>query len=862
MSEEISAHVDELTARNIRAGMPAAEARNAALRVFGGVEQIKSLSRQEHGAPWLEDLMRDWRYSLRQLRKSRLFACFAVGILAIGIGASTAMFSIVNGIFLQPLDFPNPQELVAIQETYPPGRALGPVTWGDYSDWKESAPCFSSIAAAHFGAGNLTLDGESQRLTFLRVTPNYFTTLDIQPALGRLFRPDEAAPGSDNVMVVTHWFWVNRLGAREDIVNKPMQVDDRVVTLIGVLPKNSELDQGEPAYFPLGRNQFHGDPYAPTYDGANDVIARLRPGISLQAATVAMHAVTDTAKGVSKGRGAEITSLLDQVVRQGALGFGNVKTLLFLLFGAVVFFLLIACVNIANLLLVRANARQKEFGFKLALGASHGRIFRQLISESVMLSIAGGSLGVVLAYGILAAARPFIQSLPRADSVSLDGYALGFCLTAVLATGFGFGFAPAWLAMRASSIGATRQRGSRGRWRDSHTWRSTLIVVEIAMALIFLTAAGLLTRSFVNLQRVQLGFLPSGVYATSIQLTKFPSSGQQQRSIFFKQTLERLNGLLYIDSSAFTTGMPIFGTFGIGFEVQGMTSDAKKNARGGQSAITANYFRTLGIPLTLGRNFTEQDAANTTQVAIVSQHLVDHFFEGKNPLGQRIHLVNEPGVWREVVGVVGDVNQWGPASSSIAAQPGNLYVPLDQTVSLRGILFLVVHSKMVKSNPVKSVASIVRSVDPGLGLSSMYSMDEGVAQSIAKYRLSFAVFFGFSIIALMLACIGIFAVMSQAIQQRTHEIGVRVALGGSNRKIFSLIFTYASAHIGLGIAVGITGSILASGLLRSVLFGTTARDPFTFLSVVFLLTAAAFAACWVPVRRALNVSPMLVLREE
>jgi predicted permease len=869
MSAELQEHLELRTERNIENGMTPEDARYAAMRSFGGVEQIKERARDQHGFSWLDGSSQDLRYGARQLRKDPGFAAVAILTIAIGIGATTAIFSIVNGVMLRPLAYPHPERLVAVHETYPPDGNASVVTRGVFNHWETHATCFSSIAAARSVLGNLTGANDPERVATLQVSPNYFATLGVQPVIGRGFRPEEATPGREKVIVLSHWFWLREFAGRADVLGGTVQLNDESFSIVGVLSDTGELYTGVHVFTPLVTTAADRENRAPTRDSL-DVVARLKVGMSLEQAASEMQvmarAMAQQYPDTNKGRGVKLTPLRDEIIAsRGGFLMRGTSDLLFLLLGAVSLLMLIACINIANLLLARATSRRKEIAMRAALGASRRRIVHQLLCEGLLLAVLGGSLGVLLAYWSLDVMKPFTANLPRADEISLDSRVLAFSLFITLLTGFSFGLIPALQALPLDLLDGIKDGGKSREGRQSHRFRSTLIVAEVALALALLTGAGLLTRSFVRLQQVELGFEADGVFANPIELPAKKYTSPQQQTAFVDELVARIAHLPDVRSVAFTTGMPVFGSLGGAFQIAGRAEDPKdRMAAVNKAATTAGYFKTLGIPVLHGRAFTERDAAATPRVAIISESLAERFFPNQDPVGQRIAQITgakEPGIWLEIVGIVRDVKQWGPASDTIRSTPGNVYEPYAQNPTARNLLLVVKADAGANDLPV-ALRTVIQSLDPQIPLTRMFRLSDGVNESIGRFRISMVIFGFFAGVALLLAAIGIYGVTAYAVTQRTHEIGVRIALGAQRGDILRLVFSHAGKRVGLGLLVGASISLAAGRLLQALLFQVHAQDPITLSAVAVVLTAAAFLACWFPARRATKVDPMVALRCE
>jgi len=864
MGEEMRMHLEMLEDRNRAAGMSEEEARFAARRQFGGAEQVKEICREQRGWAWLEQALQDLRYAGRQFRRVPGFMGVAMLTLGIGIGATTAIFSIVNSVLIQPLDFAESDRLVVIREAYPPDYVPGEIAWASYYRWAEEASSFASVAAARSGVANLIGEGDPERVNLLKVTWNYFAALGIQPSLGRTFQADEGVAGNDKVIVLSQRLWRNKFGRDETVIGRTLRLNDDVFTIVGVLPANEQLDTIAGVFIPVADTAAERENRS--YQDAANVIARLRDGVSFEQAVAEAEtigrAMEAAAPANQKGLKVELVPLREDVVRRSNYGMFGADTLLVILLGAVGFLLLIACVNIANLLLVRAGARRKEFAMRIALGASRGRIMRQLLCESVLLALLGGALGTAIAYGSLALMKPLTGNLPRAGEISIDGYALGFAAAISVLTGLLFGVVPATQASGADPIeGLRRAHGTaegRQRWRV----RGAFVVAEVALALMLLTGAGLLLHSFVRLQRVELGFEAEGIFANRLELSGKAYGEAEQRKAFATAVSERLATLPNVVTAAFTSGMPIFGSLGTGVKVERDAGDPNGRPQGAiYAAITPEYFSALGISLRRGRNFSERDTAEAPRVVILSAGLAEKCFPGEDPIGQRVSLTNGPDAWREVVGVVSDVKQWGPASSTVAPMRGYVYEPFAQNPTARNLM-LVVRASGEATDLAAALRSIIRTIDPNMPLTRMFRLSDGVDYSIARFRFSTIVCVIFAGLALLLAIIGIYGVVGYTVNRRTHEIGVRMALGAQRASVVRLMVRQVGVWVAIGVAGGVAGSLGAGRVLRAFLFEVEPHDPATIGVVAIVLAGVAMLACWLPARRAARVDPMVALRCE
>lgn len=866
MADEMRHHVDLQTELNLKAGMDPDEARYATLRQFGNVTVIQERARAVRSWVWLEQLGQDVRYGWRQLRKAPGFAGGAVLTLAIGIGATTSIFSVVNSVLLRPLDYSEADRLVFLQATYQDQRP-GWISYEDYLHLSEQVSSFSGVAAfaaSHPITSNFTGAGEPERVNGLRISTNYFSTLGVRPDIGRDFHSEEASTDKANVMILSHRLWMKKFAGRPDVINQTVGFNDQFFMIVGILPSNRQLDVGSGCFIPL--TMLSSDGNSSARQDQVEVIARLKPRITLAQATSEMSVLANALAALDpmrkKGWGIKLVPPLDEILEHSVYGMSGVTSLLVIILSAVSFLLLIACVNVANLLLARANTRRKEIALRASLGASRARIMRQLFCESLLLATLGGGLGLLLAYWSKGLLTPLQSSLPRAGEISIDGHALVFSGIVTLCTGIVFGFVPAMQAANLNLIETLKAGGKTSEGRKSRQLRGLLVVTEVALSFVLLIGAGLLINSFVRLQQVDLGFRTDGIYANRIELPAKKYGNPPQQIAFVNELVQRVSVLPQVHSVAFASGMPIFGGGGIGFTIAGRPENATGPvATALYSAVTPGYFKTLGISVLRGRSFLDSDDGGGSGVVLISKILASRYFPNENPVGKRIKLTNDPEAWREIAGVVGDVRQWGPASDNIRPATGHVYEPFAQKPAVSNLL-LVVQSAGDGSELPLALRPIIQSVDRDLPLSIMYRLTDGVAASVARYRLSMVIFAFFSGTALLLAAIGIFGVISYSVAQRTGEIGIRTALGAQREDVMRLIFGNAARLIGPGLLLGLAGAVATTRLLKSLLFEINNYDPLTFLAVTALLLSVAFLACWLPARRAAKVDPVIALRAE
>jgi putative ABC transport system permease protein len=799
-------------------------------------------------------MLSDLRYAARQLRKSPGFTTVAVLTLALGIGACAAIFSVVNSVLLRPLAYPESERLVIIRETNLPQFPEFSVAPGQYFTWLKETTCFEQLAADRGAAYNLTGMGDPLRVVGRRVTANYLSTLRVHPALGRDFSPDEDAPGSETVAILTHGFWMRQFGGRPEVVNQTIELNGQSFTIIGVMPRDfqpgSRTEVFTPAAFSAQDRENHGGHYI-------NVVSRLKPGATLEQArgelTVIAERLAQQFPDSNKGWGVKLAPMLDYAV-------SNIRPVLVSLLGAVGFLLLIACVNVANLLLARATARAKEIAVRTSLGASRARIARQLLTESVVLALLGGTVGVGLAYwglGALIGLAP--GNLPRAQEIGLDLRALCFTCALVFITGIGFGLAPVFQATRLNLSDALKD-GGRGTSEGGrrHRLRSALVVTEIAIALVLLVGAGLLVRSFVRLQAVNPGFQPANAWTVGLSLPGKKYDTDARQAAFAEQATAALAALPGVQAVGASHVVPFTGSdYILGFGIAGRPAvDPAEEPSTNYYAITPDYFRAMGIPLVRGRFFSALDVADKPRVAIISESLAKRFFPGEDPIGQRINVTNGPETWREIVGIVRDTKHYGlDVDTALQTYEPFAQQPLD-------FMTFVLRTSGNDLGLPAAIRAAIASVDKDQPVASVRPLTELIAGSVARQRFAMTLFGVFSGVALALATIGIYGVMAYSVTQRTGEIGIRMALGAQRSDVLRLILLQGGRLVGLGLVVGIAGSLVLTRFLAVMLYGVTAHDPVTYAAIALLLACVAALACLVPARRATKVDPLIALRAE
>jgi putative ABC transport system permease protein len=817
----------------------------------------------------MENLLQDVRYGIRMLLRGRAVTIVAVVALALGIGANTAIFSVVDSVLLSPLPYKDPDRLAMIWQTNPEiqiGFDMLPVTAADFVDWRDQGRSFQSISI--IDSGRLVLSGQDapERVAGARVSASFFGVMGVEPSLGRAFTDQEERPGANRVAVISHAMWLSRYGGDRGAIGKSLALDGSTYEIIGVMPEGFQFPRSQdlPSYFQLAPQTELWLPIGLTDEelknrGSHNkaVIARLKPDASIEQAQDEMAAIAAKNSEMyeeSRGFGASVVPLQEQLV-------GHTRTALWVLLAAVGFVLLIACANVANLLLARASARQKEIAIRTALGATRSRIIRQLFTESVLLSLCGGAVGILLALwglNLLLALSP--ADIPRKHEIRIDGAALGFTLLISLLTGVLFGLAPSLQSSRVN-FNETLKEGARGTsGATGNRLRGLLVIVEIAMTVVLLVGAGLMLRSFIGLLKTDPGFNPKSVLTMKIELPDRKYPRERDQIAFFKQVIERVRLLPGAESASAISHLPLSGTEEIDmFTIEGSTIESLSDTPLADFRfVDHNYFRAMGIPLVAGRYFTEGDNENGQRVIVINETLARRFYPGQEAVGKRIKEGDQrsDNPWSTVVGVVGDVKHSGLNSD---ARP-TLYFPYLQ--KNWGLMTLVARTG---SDPAKLAAAVrneVWAVDKDQPVTDVKTLEEYASVSVSKDRFNMILLGIFAGVAMVLAAVGIYGVMSYTVAQRTHEIGIRMALGASVTDVLRLVVGRGLLLAVVGVFVGVGVALLLTGFLSSLLVGVSARDPLTFIAVPAALLAVALVASAVPAWRATKVDPMVALRYE
>jgi putative ABC transport system permease protein len=865
LDEELRYHIERQAEQNIRLGMNPEEARHAALKAFGGVEQAKERSRDARGLRWVDDLGQDLRFGLRMLVKNPGFTMIAVLTLALGIGANTAIFSVVNTVLLKPLPYPDSERLVMVYGEFPALKTNQMRLSGlEYIDFQQQTRSFAASGVFDSGSANLAHDegGEPERVERGSLTPGMFAVLQVVPLLGRVFTPEEAEAGRDDVVLLSHGLWQRRYAGKAAAIGQKLTISGRSHTIIGVMPPGFAFPAKAEIWQPLW---FPQEMYDQQRRGARglEVLARLKPGVSLteaQAELDRLGAQLTTQYPQNYGAGRRYRMIVAPLLEDFV---GELKPALLLLTGAVGFVLLIACANVANLLLARAATRRQEMAVRLALGAGRGRLVRQLLTESILLALTGGVAGLLLAaWGVQLLLRFAPDNLPRLGAVSLDGRVLAFTALASLLTGVIFGLAPALQAARADVNEALRESGRTGTGVKQQRLRNAFVIAEIAMALVLLTGAGLALKSFWRLQAVEPGFNPDGVLTLRMLLPFTTHPKTSQRAGFFRQVLERIRALPGVAAAGAVSRIPMAPGNNSGT----MTGENPANPEALQAETemrwaSPGYFQTMGIALLSGRDFNDADIERTLPVAIVDESLARRFYPNEDPIGKRIKRggPNSSRPWKTIVGVVRSVRN---QRLDITSLPQAYFPVFQEADEMYNLSFAIRSSGGEPQALAQSVRTAVLSVDRNQPVYDVKPLGQIVTDSIALRRLALLLLSVFAAVAVLLAASGIFGVMAYAVTQRTHEIGIRMALGAQTRDVLWLVLRQGLRLIGVGVALGWLAALGLTRLLEKLLYSVSATDPLTFGGVAALLVAIALLACYLPARRATKVDPMAALRTE
>ena len=799
----------------------------------------------------MENLIQDLRYGVRSLLKRPGFLVIAVSTLALGIGATTAMFTVVNSVLLRPLQFPEPERIVLFQGINPrQGINQSNMSVPDIVDWQQQSQSFEQIAAFRGGDLFLSLGDETERVRAAGVSAGFFPLFKTNPISGRTFTGEDMK--DDSLVVISHALWQRRFGGAPDVINRKITLSNEPATIIGIMPPGFTYPYDAAVWWPYQLN-----PAKERRENRSvEVVTRLKPGVSLAQAQTEMDTISQRLAqnyGESNsGWSVRLTELRESLV-------GKLRTSLLILLGAVAFVLLIACANVANLLLARAVSRQKEIALRTALGASRWRVVRQLLTESALLSVVSGVAGLALSLWLiklLIAITP--PNTPRLDEIRIDWRVFAFSLAVMVFAGLLFGLFPALQTSRPNLNETLKDSGQRGlETGGRNRVGSLLIVSEIALSFVLLAGAGLLIKSFMHLREINPGFNPDNVLTMRLALPWTKYKQGSPRAQIYKQLVDQVKATPGVQSAAATLSLPLRGdNFNVGRglirEGRPMTADQETNAR--YFAVTPDYFQTLQIPLKAGRTFTEQDTLDTTKVVIVNETMARTLWPGENPMGTRFTIWHDEKFAREVVGIVGDTKD------SLDEETGpQMYVPYAQDPTW-GSLSLAVRTSGEPSALTNSVREAIRSVDKEVPSFNLKTMNDVVSTSAASRRVPMLLLSAFAGVAMLLAMLGIYGVTSYYVTQRTHEIGVRMALGAQIVDVLKLVLSRAMLLALIGIGIGVAGAVAVTRYLTTLLFGVKPIDTVTFIAVAVVLAAVVFVACLVPARRAAKIDPLEALR--
>jgi putative ABC transport system permease protein len=859
LDDELRSYLDLTTAENVRRGMTPEDAAAKARRDLGGMEQVKENVRDVRVGVAFEIFLQDVRYALRSLRKNPGFALVAILTLALGIGANTTIFSVVNGVLLKPLPYPRPDRLVTLWESHPTWGRYLTVAPANFYDWREQSRSFEKMAALNpYPDFILTGSGEPHRLSGGAVTADFFPLLGIDMALGRSFGATE-----DHAVILSYQTWEKYFGGRTGIVGSQVRLNDASFTVVGVLPRDFTVvskasDFQARQHFDIWANLGLTAPPEEWERGTHPlyVYGRLKPGVSLVQAQAELDTISANLDRLypadNKDKTIEAVLMAEHAV-------GSLRLALYTLLAAVAMVLMIACANIANLLLSRAATREKEMALRAALGATRRRLAQQLLTESIVLALVGSGLGLALAWwGVPMLVSHLPADLPRAGEIAVDGRVLAFTSLIAIATGILFGFVPL-IQSRSNNL------GGRGIAAGQSRLRAALVVAQVAIALVLLVGAGLMTRSLRTLLQVSPGFRTGNILTARFFLplryangNKFGSGQHRQISVFQRALLDRVRGIPGVQSAGFTSHLPLAGTNNDwSFFIEGRPP---KPPGVFDSAyyrpVTAGYFETIGIPIIRGRSFTAQDDEDHPPAVIINQTMARTFWPNENPIGQRLKFGDE--TWRPIVGIVGDVRH-----QALGAHPEpEMYIPWGQVPNVESRPTIVIRSLTDPAKLTSALRQAVAQVDPEVPMDQVATMQQIVSGSVGESRFQTAVISIFALLALFVASIGLYGVMSYTVSQRTREFGIRMAVGASRSSVFALVLGQGARLAGLGVCLGLIGAALLGRFIASLLYGVTPFDAITLASVSSLLVAVALLASFIPARRAANADPMDSLRYE
>jgi predicted permease len=868
LNEELRSHVEMRAADNISSGMPPAEARYDAQRRFGNTTLMKEDTRAMDIIGWLDTASRDVRYAVRMLRRSPGFTAVAVLTLALGISANTALFSVVNGVLLNPLPYPHSQQLVTLHESKP-NFQNGSISYPNFRDWQKDNHTFSAIAISRGTGFSLTGLGEAEQLSARAITSDYFSLLGVKPVIGRTFRSGEDEIGAAPLAMISQGLWNRKFSASPEVLGKSVTLDGRSFTIVGVFPTNFEL---------FGRSARTVDVYVPIGQWRNPLlpnrgaglglhgIGRLKPGVTNAEARADMDQISSNLAAVypdtNKGISAHLTPFRDEML-------GDVRPVLFVLLGAVGFVLLIACTNVANLLLARSTGRAREFAIRGALGAGQGRLVRQLLTESILLGVAGGGIGLLVAqWATRAMLRVLPTELPRAAEIRIDAHVLIFTMAVSVLAGILFGLAPA-LKISQPRLQETLKEGGRGSTGAQHHTQGIFVITQMALALVLLIGAGLMMRSLSVIWSVNPGFRPDNVLTFSISLppsmmTATPGAIRAR----YREIENRFASTPGVQAIAFSWGaVPIGAEDDQLFWLDNQPKPSSENDMNWTLSyvVGPGYLKAMGVPLERGRFLTPRDNEQSPHVAVIDTVFAHKYFGDENPIGRHINF--QDSAQTEIVGVVGHIKQWGLDKDDTRELRAEAFLPFMQLPDQAMRLAAYNADVFVRSDgSVPQLFDALRQTNRQMsGEQVVYgaqTMNEIISGSLAARRFSAILLGVFAALALLLASVGIYGVLSYLVGQRTNEIGIRMALGAGRTDVLRLVMGHGLKMTFLGVVIGLAASIGLTRLMANMLYRVSPTDPLTFAGVALVLALVALAACYIPARRAMRVDPIVALRYE
>ena len=863
LEKELRFHLDEHVNQLIAQGnSPDLAQRNARL-ALGGPEQVKEKCRDARGTRWLEDLFQDFRYALRNLRQRPGFAAVAILTLALGSGATTVMFAVVNGVLLKPLAYPEADRLVTLHgKTEKYGEQWG-FSYPEFHDYQSTSRTLGSLATWTYGGGTVTKPGEAEYLFGRHVSSGLFSALGVPPVAGRAFLPQEDQPGAAPVAVISYGLWQRRFGGSPETIGQPLVFDGKSYTIVGIAPAGLRLDGEADIYTPLGQNieprmQMRGAFFL-------HVLGRLQPNVTLAQAQTELSVIARrlAAQYTEENQGRDMVAhpLSQEVV-------GDVRPTLWLLLGAVSLVLLIACVNVASLLLARAVSREQEVAMRMALGASRGRLVRQCLTESGVLGISGGALGILLA---LVGVHPFVSlwpgSLPRAEDIHLDWRVLLFALGASLLCSLLFGLAPA-LRTPARALERALRGGSRSLGGSTRRLHSVFVVAEFALAVVLLVSAGILGRTLLRLSSLDPGFNTRNVLAAHVALSPAALENPAKARAAWEDILDRARRFPGVRSVALADVVPMrVGEDSVGYWTTPVQPPPDQTPLALTSIVTPDYLNVMGIPLRRGRFLNEQDRIGHELVVVIDDNLAQHAFAGSDPVGRPLWLQGMASNPARVVGVVAHVRHWGLAGDDQSRVRDQIYCSFYQLPDplvpfLSSVMSITARTNITPLNVAEPLRRELRGPGGDQALYDIHTMDDLASASLDRQRFLLWLFGVFAGLALLLACIGIYGVLTYLTNQRVPEIGLRMALGASTRNVIRLVLGQSFGMIVVGVGVGILGALAAGRLLQHLVEGMRPADLSTFALMILVLLAAALFASFIPARRASQIDPMSTLRQE